>query len=389
VTAVPDYLPLPGTPVEELETPCAIVDLDLMELNIETAASFYRDRPAKIRPHIKGHKCPAIARRIIKAGSALGGVAAAKVGEAEAMVEGGIRDELIYNIITTPPKVRRLCSLAKNAKITVTVDDPGNVEELSEAAQAFGVTLDICVEVDVGGSRTGRPPGQPGVDLCRMVAKTPGLRYAGIVGYEGAFNVEDFETRTTKCLERTQRLLDTREMLEKAGLYPEIVGCGGTSTWNIGGAQSGITETQPGRYVVGDLIYRGLGFATALKVLSTVISRPRENFAVIDCGHKAIGLNYYSTIAELPYKPFGNFKQGAYDGFPEVEYPDGAKVLSLDAEHGRLHLEGEANKLKCGDKVTLLPAYEASTANQHTHYYGVQNGKVKTVWEISARDKFR
>ena len=386
---MPEYLPLPGTPVAELETPCAIIDLDLMEWNIEKVASFYRDRPAKVRPHIKGHKCPAIARRIIQAGGTLEGVAAAKVGEAEAMVEGGIDNVLIYNIITTPPKVRRLCSLAQNADITVTVDDAENVEELSQAAQAFGVTLGICVEVDVGGSRTGRPPGQPSVELCRMVANSPGLRYAGVVGYEGAFNIEDFETRTLKCLERTQRLLDTREMLETAGLHPEIVGCGGTSTWDIGGAQSGITETQPGRYVIGDLIYRGLGFVTALKVLSTVISRPRDNFAVIDCGHKAIGLNYFSTISEVGYKPFGTFKQGVYDGFPEVETPDGAKVLSLDAEHGRLHLEGEANQLKRGDKVTLLPAYEASTANQHTHYYGVRHDKVETVWEISARGKFR
>ena len=385
-----DYLPLPGTPIEELDTPCVIIDLDRMERNIETAASFYRDRPAKLRPHIKGHKCPAIARRIIEAGGTNGGVTAAKLGEAEAMVEGGIPKVLIYNIITTPPKVQRLCSLATSADVAVTVDDPGNVQELSEAAQAFGVTLNICVEVDVGGARTGTLPGQPSVDLCKIVARTPGLRFAGIVGYEGAFNIQDFEERTLKCLERTQRLLDTREDLERAGLPPEIVGCGGTSNWNIGGAQPGITETQPGRYVVGDLIYRGLGFEVAIKVLTTVISRPRENFAVTDCGHKAIGLNYYSTMSELKHKPFETFKQGAYDGFPEVESPaGGAKVVSLDAEHCRLELEGEANKLKRGDKVVLLPAYEASTANQNTHFFGVRNGKVETVWEVSARGKFR
>jgi D-serine deaminase-like pyridoxal phosphate-dependent protein len=138
------------------------------------------------------------------------------------------------------------------------------------------------------------------------------------------------------------------------------------------------------------LIYRGLGFEVAIKVLTTVISRPRENFAVTDCGHKAIGLNYHSTIAELKHKPFEILKQGAYDGFPEVESPaNRAKVVSLDAEHCRLELEGEANKLKRGDKVVLLPAYEASTANQNTHFFGVRNGKVETVWDVSARGKFR
>ena len=381
-----EYLPVPGSSLEEVDTPALLIDLPEFERNMNKVADFYRHREAKVRPHVKGHKCPEIAHLQLDAGGTVGGVCTAKLGEAEAMVHGGIQQVLIFNQITTAPKMRRLTALARHADITVAVDDPGNVEELSEAAQAAGVTVGACVEVDIGLDRCGVDPGQPAVELASQVERAPGLRYDGLLGYEGSMPYLDFEERTLKTRARIQRLLDSREMVEAAGMQCSIVGGGGTCTWNITGTFPGVTEVQPGRYIIADLIYTRLGdFEVSLKVLATVVSRPRKGLAIIDVGHKAIHLNFsaHSSREKFPYLP------ADYDGFPKVEYPQGAQFTSLDSAHGRLRVEGDAEQLRRGDKIVLLPAYEGTPVNQHDYYVGVRDGRVETVWEITAARKYR
>lgn len=382
-----EYLQAAGTCIDDLDTPALLVDLPALERNVRKVADFHKARDAKLRPHIKGHKSPDIARIQIAAGGTNGGVTAGKLGEAEAMVHGGIHDVLIFNQITTSPKMKRLMSLARQAVITVAVDDPGNVDELSSAAQAFGATLGVCVEVDIGIDRCGVDPGNPALELARHIARAPGLQFKGLLGYEGAMPWLDFEERSCKAKERLQRLLDTRQMVEAAGLQCEIVGGGGSSTWNITGTLSGITEVQPGRYCVPDLIYQRTGdFETSLTLLTTVVSRPRKGLAVIDSGHKALHLNYAAQV-----RPGGNYQTtpADYDGLPEVKNVNGAKVYELDAEHGKVRLDGDAEQLRRGDKVVLLPAYGSTVFNQHDFIFAVRDRRVEAVWEISGARKYR
>ena len=117
-----DYVPLPGTLVEELDTPALLIDLPTFERNIAKVAKFYQETEAKLRPHVKGHKSPDIAHIQIAAGGTNGGVCTAKLGEAEVMVQAGIRDVLIFNQITGLPKLRRLMSLARHATVTVAIE---------------------------------------------------------------------------------------------------------------------------------------------------------------------------------------------------------------------------------------------------------------------------
>ena len=381
-----ELLPTPGLLLSDVDTPALLVDLPLFEANLHKVADFYQNRPAKIRPHVKGHKSPDIARLQLAAGSTVGGLATAKLGEAEVMVDGGFKDVLIFNQITSVPKMRRLSVLAKRAKVTVAADDPGNIEELSEAAQASKVNIGVCVEVDIGLGRSGVAPGNPTVAMVQTITKATGLTFEGLLGYEGAQMYTDFEERMLKTRERIQRLLDAREMVENFGYRCNIVGAGGTSTWNIAGTFDGITEVQPGRYVIADLFYKHLGdFDVSLKVLSTVTSKPRKGLAIIDCGHKAIHLNYSGHVDNEKRQ----YLIPEFTGLPLVEYPAGARLTSLDAEHGRLELTGDADQLRRGDKVILLPAYEATPVNQHDYFLGIRNGLVETVWPITAARKFR
>ena len=363
-----DFLPLPGTPVEQLDTPALLVDVPVMERNLEKLHTYFAQRPAKVRPHVKGHKSPILAHRQLDAGGTVGGVCCATVGEAEVMVLNGIKDVFITNEIVTRPKIARLMALARLANMMVAVDDPQNIQDLSEAAQSCHVTLRVTVDVNIGIDRCGVDPGPKVVDLAKLVARAPGLRFAGLMGYEGGMWINDFEERSMATKARMQKLLDAREMVEGAGLAVEIASGGGTGTWNITGDIAGVTEVQAGAYPFMDAHYRYVpDFEVSLIVLSTVVSRPAVDRAIVDCGHKAIGLTL---------------------GLPEVAWPKGAKVARLSSEHGHLELEGDARQLRPGDKVRLIPAHGGTAVNIHSYYYMVRDGKLEGVWEIPARARF-
>ncbi|MHB1417124.1 MAG: alanine racemase, partial [Chloroflexota bacterium] len=229
---MPAYEPVIGCPKEDIDTPALLIDLPTMERNIERMAAFFADKRAKLRPHAKTHKCPIIAQKQLAAGNIVG-ITCAKLGEAEVLVEGGIRDILIANQIVGPQKIARLMGLARHADVMVAVDDPVNVEALSAAATAAGVQLRVLVEVNIGMNRCGVEPGQPALALARKVAESKGLRFMGLQGYEGHLVMRpDFAERRDMALADTKKLVDTRRLIEGAGLAVEIVSGGGTGTYN-------------------------------------------------------------------------------------------------------------------------------------------------------------
>src|SRR5262245_46132305 len=149
------YRPALGTPIAELDTPCLLVDLDALEHNVQVIARTYRDTVCKMRSHVKNLKTPLLAHLQMQAGGTVGGVCAAKVSEAEVMVEGGITDVLIANQVVGQDKIARLCALAKRADMKVAFDNAQNLRDLSAMAQKYGVTLGVLIEVDTSMHRAG------------------------------------------------------------------------------------------------------------------------------------------------------------------------------------------------------------------------------------------
>ena len=164
-----------------------------MERNIELVHSLFRDSPAKARPHVTAHKCPAIARIQMAAGGTVGGISVSRIGEAEVFESGGFKDILISSEIVTRSKINRLCHLAHRSKTTVAVDNPRNVADLAEAAQATGVIINALVDVNTGLDRCGVQPGQPVIDLAKVITRAPGLHFAGLMTYEGTILREDYQ----------------------------------------------------------------------------------------------------------------------------------------------------------------------------------------------------
>ena len=366
----PVFKPI-GTPVEELDTPALVVDLDLMDQNIETVHSFFREQNSKIRPHVGTHRCPAIAHRQMAAGGTVGGVSVTTVGEAEVFAQSGFSDISIANEIVTTQKILRVCSLAQQVKITIAVDNPDNVSQLSEAATNAGVTLNAVVDIHTGLDRCGVEPGRPAVTLATAISNAPNLKFAGLMSYEGTILADDADALASESRKWIQMVLDTRQMVEQAGLDVDVVSVGGTHNYEIAGSMAGVTEVPAGSYALMDERYRKHRpqLTPAARVLTTVISHPEPDIAWLDTGQKAMSID---------------------TGLPVVDGIPGATLVRMSAEHGGLTLEGDAQSaVQPGGKVWLTPPNIGNCVNVYDYIQAERNGKLATVFDVSARGRYR
>lgn len=358
-----------GTPTSEIDTPALLIDLDIMEENIRKMADFFKTVNAELRPHAKTHKTPIIAQKQIEAGAI--GITCAKLGEAEALVKAGIRDVLIANQIVGAKKIERLVNLTAQAEIMAAVDDPHNVAQLSAAAEAKGVTLRILIEVNTGMNRCGTEPGKPTLDLAHLVLSSKGLKFEGLMGYEGhTVAIPSFAKRKKLTDESVEALIETKDVLERNGVPVKIMSGGGTGTYAITGAYPEITEIQAGSYIFMDSTYgdvEGIGdrFGYSLTVLTTVVSRPNPSRVIVDAGLKVLAKEF---------------------GIPQPIGIEGLEMTGLSEEHGRMTAQDDVNLIP-GDKIEILPTHCCTTVNLHDRYYGVRNGIVESIWQIAARGK--
>jgi 3-hydroxy-D-aspartate aldolase len=361
-----------GMPLAAVDTPALLLDLDAFERNIARLAKAAADARIRLRPHAKTHKSPVIARRQMASGAV--GVCCQKVGEAEAMVYGGVPDVLISNEIVGTPKIHRLVALAKQARVAVCVDDAGNVASLNQAAAAFGVRLSVLVEVNVGSNRCGVEPGEPTVALAKGIAASPALRFGGLQAYYGAAqHLREYGKRKEAVDAAGEKIRGTVELLRQHGLPCEVVSGAGTGTYEFEAASGIWTELQAGSYIFMDADYLknlkpdgspGSEFEQSLFVYATVMSRPTKDRAILDAGLKAL-----SVDAGMP----------GVAGMPDVEY-----VRAAD-EHGRLSLQDPDRTLPLGSKVRLIPGHCDPTVNLYDWYVCYRNNRVEALWPIAAR----
>lgn len=354
----------------ELDTPALTINLDIMESNIQKMARFFTTVSAELRPHLKTHKTPIIAHKQIAAGAI--GITCAKLGEAETVINAGIRDVLIANQIVGKQKIEKLISLAKHSDIMVAVDSVQNVQDISQAAKEKNVTIRILVEVNIGMDRCGVEPGKASYELAHQVSKSPNLVFEGLMGYEGHTVARpNRNERETITRESVYRLVETKDYLEKNGLEVTIMSGGGTGTYDITGSIPEMTEVQAGSYVFMDSTYHnveGVGekFGNSLSVLSTVVSRPDNNRIVVDTGLKVLTKEF---------------------GIPQPIGFSGIEMIGLSEEHGKMQITDENVSLQPGDKLEILPTHCCTTVNLHDRYFGIRDDMVETIWNITARGR--
>jgi 3-hydroxy-D-aspartate aldolase len=359
----------PGMTLDAVETPALLVDLDAYERNLDLMATLLTGRKARLRPHAKTHKSPLIAAEQIARGAV--GACCQKVSEAEILVEGGIQDVLISNEVVGASKIARVAALAKRARIGICVDDANVAHELGAAAVAAGSTIDVLVEIEVGGRRCGVDPGAPAVALAKWIASTPGLRFRGLQAYHGSAQHLRYHEERRRAIERAAQLTrETIKALAGAGLPCETVAGGGTGSLMIDLSLGVLNELQAGSYIFMDADYRAAGttglekgFENSLTVLSTVMSVPRAGMAICDAGLKAM-----------------TFESGP----PRIDEPKGVRYAGPSDEHGNLEL-APGTTLKLGEKLRLVPGHCDPAVNLYDWYVGHRGQRVERVWPIAAR----
>ncbi len=361
---------------QELNTPVLVLDRQALGRNIAAMAAFARKSGIALRPHAKTHKSIDIARLQMEAGAV--GVCCAKLGEAEALAEGGIEAILITSPVVTPQAIERLIALhARIAGLRLVADHPDNVDALAAAAKASGKPLPVLVDIDPGIRRTGVASPEAAVALAQRISRQSALRFAGVQYYCGVQqHLESYAERRAAITERTAYLRIVLEALRSAGCAPDVVTGGGTGTHRIDAELGVLTELQAGSYVFMDRQYNdcdltGDGtspFETSLFVDTRVISANHTSMATVDAGFKAL-----STDGGAP---------NVVDGAPST-----SMFVFMGDEHGALIAPDHTFRL--GDLVTLTVPHCDPTVNLYDAYHVFKEGALTDIWPISARGASR
>jgi D-serine deaminase-like pyridoxal phosphate-dependent protein len=371
-----DATPALYTPVSELETPALLVDLDVMERNVERYASLAEDRGVSLRSHAKTHKVPEIAH--FQQERTGGGIVCQKVSEAEVMAASGLDDIYLSYQVVGDGKLDRLVRLSEKVEsFATTVDGPGNVLPLQDAAARRDATVHVILEVDVGLGRTGVALGEPAVEVAELIAEQPDLAFDGVMAYEAHVKGEaeteaDYERL---CREAMDDAAATVDRIEAAGIPVGELKVGGTATSPYSSAHPAVTEINPGQYAfndVGEIEARPWAVGEedcALTVLSTVISTQVDDRIVVDAGSKTLSMDT--------------------DRMPLPKHRDDVEYVGYSEEHGHLDVGDSDASFSVGDRIEFVVPHVCPTINLHDALVGVRDGTVVDVWDVQARGKVR
>ena len=361
-----------------IETPRLWIDVPQMRRNIDKMASIARKLGVNLRPHIKTHKIPSIAREQLQAGAA--GITAAKVSEAEVMAESGIQDIFIAYPLVTNSKIERALRLSRRTRLTVGVDSIEGARRLSKMAASDGRTLEVRLEVDTGLRRTGVLRRRT-VELASRIESLDNLNLSGIYTYRGAVLVDGSPTLDLEAagLEEGELMVSLASQIREQGIQIEDVSLGSTPTAPFAGEVEGVTEIRPGTYVFYDRMQAQMGACSleecAASVMTTVVSRPSEDLAIIDGGSKT-----FATDVPLDKEPLNLM------GFGHVVYYPDAVLERLTEEHGMLRVTGE-HDLRVGDTIKIIPNHVCSTVNLHDQVYLTDESGATERAVVAARGK--
>lgn len=345
----------------DLVTPALVLDLPVARRNIAKMADRLKSMPAKIRPHIKVHKSPELARMQVDAGAI--GISTATVWEAVVMVGRGLDSIFVVNTVAGREKLAALAQIARDADVMVAIDDAGNASDIAAAAKAAGSVVGVLIEVDTGMDRAGVDTPEQAAELARQIAGLGGLRLLGVTGYEGHCSLTpERDLRAKRQKVAMSMLVQAADRIIEAGFPCPIVSAGGTATWDWTAADPRITEIQAGSYAVMDNFHAPMAgdFEKALTVVATVISRPPDR-VIVDAGNKSLGAPALTTIV-------GHDLQG----------------FRFDEEHG-LFTATPQYPLQVGDVVELIPGYAPGTVNLYDAFHVVDGDRVVDIWPVIPR----
>jgi len=366
-----------GQPIEELDTPTILADLDRMDRNIRDWQSWMDERGVKFRVHIKTHKVPEIALMQLQAGAR--GICCAKISEAEPFAAVGIDDIALAYPIYGEEKWRHVAEMAgRGVRMTANTDSEEGARQASEAATAAGVMINLQIDVDSGMHRGGIPEQE--VDriesLARLIVQLPGIDFDGLTTHRSYF-FEGKRSRQEEGHTEGKLLVDIAERLRARGIEVKELSAGGSFTGKYVAEVPGITESRAGTYVFYDLMHVYEDSATedqvGLSALCRVNSLWGDGGLTIDGGTKTFS-------GDRGVVGTGN----AMGPPPAMSKAVDRRVVieRLTEEHGMGRAE---EPVKLGEKIRFYPYHACTCCNLTNDIVGFRDGKVETVWQVAAR----
>lgn len=359
------------TSVHDLPTPALIVDLDRLEANVRWMADHASALDVHLRPHLKTHKCVEIARLQREAGAR--GATVATLEEARVFAGHGF-DDLTWAFPAILNRLDEACALAGRTNLRVLVDSPEAVEALEETGFPFHVWL----EVDCGDHRSGvNPRSETARDLARRLARSPTLRFDGILTHAGQAYRASSRTEIEEIAARERdEMAELAARLRSDGIEVDGVSVGSTPTMRLVDQLNGVTEIRPGNYVFFDFTMVSLGVCEpddcALSVLASVVSSPPGGgHAVLDAGALALSKDAGRGDAAEP-------SMGRIFADPESgSLREDAWLVSLSQEHGVVNAP-----LPIGERVRVLPNHSCLAAACFDRVHALRGEEVVDAWEI-------
>lgn len=353
----------PGTSIYDLSTPVPVIDEDVVAGNIARVQAYMNKIGVSFRPHIKTHKIPDLAAAQIAAGAK--GINAQKISEAEIFADAGFDDILItYNIVGAE-KLAALKALHERiGRLSVVADSSFVIQGLA-ATFSPERPLTVLVECDTGGKRCGVQTSEQALTLAKEISAAAGLRFGGLLTYPKAFGEEDGEAF----------LSATIALLKDNGISCDVVSYGGSPSLFTADKVPSATEYRAGTYIYNDRSLIRAGHCTqdqcAMTVLTTVVSRPTADRAVIDAGSKSL------TSDLLGFEDHGLI----------LGYPD-ARIVSLSEEHAVVDLSACGDdRPQIGDKLRVIPNHTCVVSNLFDRVVFHQGGIVTRAVDIAARGR--
>ena len=382
-----------NVPYPSLDTPAVLIDMDKLEANIKEIAQAAAEASVKLRPHVKVHQCPEIAKMQMEAGAC--GVEVGLIDQAEVMAEAGINDIIVAHPFYGERKFEKVKKLVTRPglKLAIVVDMAEQAEELSKIGQAVGKKIPVHIKIDTGIKRYGVLPGAPVLNLAKQLSKLPGIELVGIYAHESSAQTVPTDEGVAKvALEVGSIMCEMARLLRGKGFNIEDVSTGASPTifaicrWVKEGVLKEITEIHPGQRAIGDIAYSySLGCTRdrcTLTLLTTVVSTSHPTYVVIDAGFKALGGESIIGRRDTP----GFFWNGM-PSFGSIQGRDDLWLGRVGAESGWVYYKEDARKLTLGERLEIAPNSASLILNIHDKAYGVRNGVIEREFSITGRGR--
>lgn len=371
-----------STPIASLDTPAALVDIQRMQRNIQRMQQRMSRLGVRLRPHVKTSKCLPVIRAQIAAGAS--GVTVSTLKEAEHCFAAGIRD-VFYAVAIAPHKLPQALTLRRQGcNLSLLTDSVAGAQAIVAFAQLHDERLDVWIEVDCDGHRSGLAAQDPAlIDVARIL-NDGGMQLRGVMTHAGSsYELDSLEP--LQALAEQERLLCVRaaQNIRATGLVCPEVSIGSTPTALSALNLDGVTEVRAGVYVFFDLVMHNIGVCQAdelaLSVLTTVIGhQPDKGWIITDAGWMAMS------------RDRGTQRQRQDFGYGQVcteagDWIEGARVTGANQEHGIITLgAGNADALVArfpiGSRLRILPNHACATGAQFPEYHAVDADGLAHTW---------